>query len=78
MTAILSPLSLHVAVTVSCLMYSCDDRTESNYSGLYSYHIPTNRWRKLRGPDDDRNTRSRFGHSMQFDQVGCNKQTIEN
>ena len=48
----------------------CDERTESNYSGLYSYHIPTNHWRKLRGPDDDRNVRSRFGHSMQFDHVG--------
>ncbi|XP_065066928.1 muskelin-like isoform X2 [Rhopilema esculentum] len=49
---------------------SLDDRSfEPQFSGLYSYNIPTNTWKKLR---DDTNSReagemkSRIGHSMLF------------
>ncbi|CAE1255868.1 MKLN1 [Acanthosepion pharaonis] len=37
---------------------------EPTFSGLYSYHVPTNTWRKLR--DDCNEVRSRIGHSMLF------------
>uniref|UniRef100_T1J0F1 Muskelin N-terminal domain-containing protein n=1 Tax=Strigamia maritima TaxID=126957 RepID=T1J0F1_STRMM len=50
-----------------------DERTttEPGFSGLYSYHVPTNTWKKLRddctttnvGPQE---IRSRIGHSMLF------------
>ncbi|GIZ04438.1 muskelin [Caerostris extrusa] len=44
---------------------------EPSFSGLYSYHVPTNTWRKLRddypNPEsDDQEIKSRIGHSMLF------------
>ncbi|KAI0218378.1 Muskelin [Lamellibrachia satsuma] len=38
--------------------------TDQTFSGLYSYHVPTNTWKKLR--DDCPEIRSRIGHSMLF------------
>ncbi|CAH1783153.1 unnamed protein product, partial [Owenia fusiformis] len=38
--------------------------SDPTFSGLYSYHIPTNTWTKLK--DDCQELRSRIGHSMLF------------
>jgi len=49
-----------------------DDRPVPQFSGLYSYHVPTDSWKLLRedsgnaGPQD---VRSRIGHSMLLDTV---------
>ncbi|KAG0231646.1 hypothetical protein BGW42_008722 [Actinomortierella wolfii] len=52
------------------------DNTTHHYSGLYSYHIPTGKWRLLRNdgsppPKQDKGVvlRSRIGHSMLYDEV---------
>ncbi|GIZ04436.1 hypothetical protein CEXT_449462 [Caerostris extrusa] len=52
---------------------TCDEIicAEPSFSGLYSYHVPTNTWRKLRddypNPEsDDQEIKSRIGHSMLF------------
>ncbi|CAI9718917.1 muskelin-like isoform X1 [Octopus vulgaris] len=37
---------------------------EPTFSGLFSYHVPTNTWRKLQ--EDCSEVRSRIGHSMLF------------
>lgn len=47
---------------------------EPGFSGLYSYHVPTNTWRKLRddfprSQSDDQEIKSRIGHSMLFHEV---------
>lgn len=47
---------------------------EPGFSGLYSYHVPTNTWGKLRDdfpkPNcDDQEIKSRIGHSMLFHEV---------
>ena len=49
---------------------------EHSYSGLYSYHIPTSSWTKLR--DDCPQIMSRIGHSALFHPVSNyrNKQFI--
>ncbi|KAG0343380.1 hypothetical protein BG005_002456, partial [Podila minutissima] len=52
------------------------DNDIQHYSGLYSYHIPTNFWKLLRAdghppPKQDGTTilRSRIGHSMLYDEM---------
>ncbi|KAF9426170.1 Muskelin 1, intracellular mediator containing kelch motif [Podila epigama] len=52
------------------------DNDVQHYSGLYSYHIPTNAWKLLRAdghppPKQDGTTvlRSRIGHSMLYDEL---------
>ncbi|XP_070558105.1 muskelin-like [Ptychodera flava] len=50
---------------------SSEDRTqEATFSGLFSYHIPTNTWKQLRGDTPNGNStqdvKSRIGHSMLF------------
>ncbi|KAG0338303.1 Muskelin 1, intracellular mediator containing kelch motif [Podila horticola] len=52
------------------------DNEIQHYSGLYSYHIPTNFWKLLRAdghppPKQDGTTvlRSRIGHSMLYDEM---------
>ncbi len=46
---------------------STDRNADLKFSGLYSYHVPTNTWKLLR--EDSTELRSRIGHSMLFHPV---------
>ena len=45
------------------------ERAEASFSGLYSYHVPTNTWCRIL--DDCQALRSRIGHSMLFHPVSA-------
>jgi len=49
---------------LNCNTGESDRGPEPAFSGLYSYHVPTNTWLKLR--EDGPELRSRIGHSMLF------------
>ena len=56
-----------IVISFSQSVTEHDRSMELFFSGLYSYHVPTNTWTKLR--DDCPQLRSRIGHSMLFHAV---------
>ena len=63
--------SMLVSSAFICPIYLCstdgERSLEAVFSGLFSYHIPTNTWTRLRA--DGSELKSRIGHSMLFHPV---------
>ena len=64
-------LCSHLVRVLDCGLFCSPTEAERNqdqtFSGLYSFHVPSNTWTKLM--DDCSQLRSRIGHSMLFHPV---------